>query len=181
VDRTVDKNGNEIFLEEWEKIEFIPKVLTKEQCDFLIKDADFLNTPNNKPAYGSESDIERRNFTNHPIIKELSNKYGWETSNSPILWYRVGVSNTPHADSFIYCGRDSNQDNIVERIQTWKRTAVIFLNDGFEGGELVYPKIGVTIKPKVGSMVLSSGGYEFLHYTENATKDRYTLVVRINN
>jgi len=181
MDITVDMNGQEIQLEPWECVHLFPKVLSKDQCDALIQEADFLNTPNNKPEYGDSNGIERRNFTDHEVVKDLAKRYAWKPSNSPILWYRPGVSNEPHADSFFYCGRDDNQNNMVHRTKQWKRTAVIFLNENFDGGELVYPKIGLTIKPKTGTMVISSGGYEFLHYTEVASSDRYVLVVRIDN
>ena len=158
-----------------ELLEIIPNVLTHEECDILIKDTDFLNTINNLPAYGDINDLERRNATQHYISKKICEVYNFEVKNVPILWYKTGVINSPHADSF------SIIDGIVIRTTEWLRSAIIFLNDNFDGGELVYPNQGVSIKPVKGTMVVASCGIDYIHYTNAASSDRYTLVFRINN
>lgn len=158
-----------------ELIEVIPKVLTDEECDILIKDANFLNTKNIFPAYGDTNNIERRNALNHAISKKVCEIYKFEVTNTPILWYKPGVVNSPHADSF------SIIDGIVVRTAEWYRTAIIFLNDDFDGGNLIFPNQGVSIKPVKGNMVVASCGIDYIHYTTAASSDRYTLVFRINN
>lgn len=42
-------------------------------------------------------------------------------------------------------------------------SATIFLNDDFEGGELVFPNHDVTIKPEAGKIVLFSSAFPFIH------------------
>ena len=158
-----------------ETLEIIPKVLTNEECDILIKDANFLNTENNLPAYGDNNNLERRNATHHYISKRICNNYKFQVKNVPILWYKPGIVNAPHADSF------SIVDNIVVRTASWLRSGIIFLNDNFNGGELVFPNQGVSIKPVKGTMVVASCGVDYIHYTTAASSDRYTLVFRINN
>jgi hypothetical protein len=54
---------------------------------------------------------------------------------------------------------------------------VLFLNEGFEGGELVFNH--TTIKPKVGTMVYFTG--EEGHRVENTIGKRYTLVGFLKN
>ena len=158
-----------------ETLEIIPNVLTHKECDTLIADANFLSTPNNTPAYGDMNDIERRNATHHYISKRICKVFNFEVKNVPILWYKPGVVNTQHADSFRITG------STVVRTAPWLRTAIIFLNDDFNGGELVFPNQGVSIKPVKGNMVVASCGIDYVHYTNAASSDRYTLVFRINN
>jgi len=156
-------------------LEIIPNVLTNEECEILIKDSDFLNTKNNQPSYGDMNGIERRTSTSHYTSKKICSVYNFEISSVAILWYKPGVYNSLHADSFRII------DNIVTRTANWHRTAIIFLNDNFTGGELVYPNQGVSIKPVKGTMVVTSCDIDFMHYTNAASFDRYTLVFRINN
>ena len=158
-----------------ELLEIIPNVLTHDECDTLIKDADFLNTKNNFPAYGDINDLERRSLKEHYISKKICEIYNFEVKNVPMLWYKPGVTNSPHADSF------SIIDGIVVRTAEWLRSAIIFLNDDFDGGELVFPNQGVSIRPVKGTMVVASCGIDYIHYTTAASSDRYTLVFRINN
>ena len=34
------------------------------------------------------------------------------------------------------------------------KTALIYLNDGFTGGETEFPKLGITVKPKTGKLII---------------------------
>jgi predicted 2-oxoglutarate/Fe(II)-dependent dioxygenase YbiX len=55
---------------------------------------------------------------------------------------------------------------------------VVFLNDEYEGGELIFDN--VTFKPKVGQLICFSGNEP--HYVKNVTNgDRYTLVSFFND
>jgi len=51
-----------------------------------------------------------------------------------------------------------------------KYSALIYLNDDFEGGETYFPKINYTVKPEIGKMVIwenlnkdNSLNYDSLH------------------
>ena len=55
---------------------------------------------------------------------------------------------------------------------------VVFLNDEYEGGELIFDN--VTFKPKVGQLIYFSGNER--HYVNNVTNgNRYTLVSFFND
>jgi predicted 2-oxoglutarate/Fe(II)-dependent dioxygenase YbiX len=56
--------------------------------------------------------------------------------------YEKGASMGPHVDWY---GEESIQPLM---------SAVLYLNDDYEGGELDFPSFGVTIKPKAGSIVI---------------------------
>jgi len=57
---------------------------------------------------------------------------------------------------------------------------VAFLNDNFSGGELVFPKFDLTIKPEAGSCVLFPSNFPYTHIAEPAGVDdgttKYSLV-----
>ena len=58
-----------------------------------------------------------------------------------ILRYRPGQQFRPHFDAI---GNARNQRT---------KTVLIYLNDGFSGGETQFPKLGVTIRPKAGDAI----------------------------
>lgn len=40
---------------------------------------------------------------------------------------------------------------------------VIYINDNYSGGEIYYPKLNITIKPKKGSMVIHPSTIQYMH------------------
>jgi len=47
-------------------------------------------------------------------------------------------------------------------------SAILYLNDDYEGGELLFPDYNVEIKPMAGSMVIFPSSKNFIHYTKEA-------------
>lgn len=45
----------------------------------------------------------------------------------------------------------------------WKYGVIIYLNDNYEGGELVYTNLGIEIKPKAGSIVMHASNDDCTH------------------
>lgn len=46
-------------------------------------------------------------------------------------------------------------------------SAVVYINDDFAGGELVFPKIKYSYKPVAGSCIMFPSGIEYSHYVAN--------------
>lgn len=61
-----------------------------------------------------------------------------------------------HADN---CNPDGTPNYTPHR----SHGMVIYLNDDFKGGELVYPDLGITIKPKRGMLCMHTAGWENNH------------------
>ena len=56
--------------------------------------------------------------------------------------------------------------------------ANIYLNDDYDGGEIVFPKFGVTLKPKAGQLIMFPAGAEYAHYVNRINSgERKTVVV----
>ena len=54
--------------------------------------------------------------------------------------------------------------------------ALFYINDDYEGGELVYTEKGVSLKPKANTLVVHGGAKEFTHGVKRVTSgNRYTL------
>lgn len=66
----------------------------------------------------------------------------WITKNYTIRTYKTGGGMGPHIDK-----------NIENPANTMDWTALIYLNDDYEGGELVFDNLDVTLKPSAGSVV----------------------------
>lgn len=58
---------------------------------------------------------------------------------------------------------------------------VYYVNDDYEGGELEFPHIGLTIKPIAGELVIFPSNYLFLHSAKHVTKGtKYSIINFIN-
>lgn len=69
----------------------------------------------------------------------------WVTKNYTIKKYRAGGHLGPHVDK-----NEDNPDNTMD----W--TVLIYLNDDYTGGELVFDDLDITLKPAAGSAVIFS-------------------------
>lgn len=90
-----------------------------------------------------------------------------------ILRYKPGGEYKPHADS----------DNWLVTEQKWKRvidrdlSILIYLNDEFDGGEIVFPNFGVKLKPSRGLLIAFPADCRYLHTARPVTAGvRYALV-----
>jgi hypothetical protein len=82
-----------------------------------------------------------------------------------LLRYRVGEEYRPHRDYLAYDPKVFAPTGPGQRVHT----VFCYLNDVAEGGETVFPLLGVTIAPKVGRLVL------FRNVHEDGEVDESTL------
>lgn len=63
-------------------------------------------------------------------------------------------------------GRGAEYKGHIDHHPDNKRVLSIigFLNDDFTGGEVVFPLIGVTVKPKAGSIILFPSNFPYYHH-----------------
>lgn len=93
-----------------------------------------------------------------------------------ILHYGVGGHYIPHVDA-----ETPYQDDIGHRI--WGKvldrdlSIVYFINDDFAGGELVFPELDITIRPKAGMLVCFPSDHNYLHGVKPVSSGhRFTIV-----
>ena len=86
-----------------------------------------------------------------------------------------GSQNPIHADNAAV-----QEDGTFKKFKEWTHTAVIFLNDDFIGGELVYPNHGCIFSPKTGTLIIAPADETYLHYVKPILKgERYSVAIRI--
>lgn len=87
------------------------------------------------------------------------------------LYYTVGGTYEFHNDS------ENFVDGKLSRVLERDVTILIYLNDNYEGGELVFPEWGVAFKPKQGTLIAFPSYIEFSHTVRPVTSgERYTIV-----
>jgi hypothetical protein len=83
-----------------------------------------------------------------------------------VLKYGGGAEYTAHHDHF-------NTNNRVLSL-------VAFLNDGYSGGNLIFPRFDVSIKPKAGTVIVFPSNFPYIHIAEpvgsNDNSIKYSLV-----
>lgn len=71
-----------------------------------------------------------------------------------LLHYSEGERFTPHHDAFLF-----SKDKMPERLQEDGQryfTALIYLNEGFSGGDTIFPRLRIGIRPMRGRLVIWS-------------------------
>ena len=154
-------------------ITILPNVLSLQEINLLMDEVDPKNNYIEK-QYSPEYTTKKVKCSKHPVVLSLLDKLPGKIEWASVIYYPVGAHNPPHADN------SSIEDGIVTRVKDWNYTAVIFLNNEFTGGELIYPNQGCVFLPTVGTMVITPAGPDYIHFVnEVKTGERFTLVLRI--
>jgi hypothetical protein len=172
----------------YDKIHILPNIITEEECKQLLDNALFLAEESKKIYFadpGVSDGIMKTapgdKIRDQPAVHTIMNKLGIPHNRnilkrSQLLHYPTGAFNNTHADN---CSIDP-KTGAVTRFKNWTHSAVIYLNENFEGGEIVYPSLDFEFKPKTGYCIIHPAGAEFLHRVNTVTKgDRYCLVLRL--
>ena len=113
-------------------------------------------------------------------VREIINPfYGVEVDSSElpqVLSYTVGGHYSPHID-----GESSWITPKGEHI--WKKSTdrdlsfVFYLNDGYEGGDFIFPELRVRVRPEPGMLIVFPSTHQYMHGVEPVTKGkRYSIV-----
>lgn len=92
-----------------------------------------------------------------------------------ILVYHPGGHYRPHIDAEALF----NENGTLKWVKSVDRdiSIVLYLNDGYEGGEIVFPKQALSIKPRKGMLVAFPSTHHFLHGVNPVrTGVRYVIV-----
>jgi hypothetical protein len=116
--------------------------------DWYASDSDILYGKTAGTNYPLPNEIF--NFIKENILKcldhyanETGNSFGWIPDHYRIQKYNLNAYMGPHTDS---------TDKTA--IHSPTISAVMYLNDNYNGGELVFPKQNITIKPSAGSVIV---------------------------
>jgi prolyl 4-hydroxylase len=163
--RELFTQGDYVNMEDYD-IQEIPNFLTDEECNKIIELSNGKLFPSR--VYSQNDDVYSTNTRksqqcwlqdDNPIIKGISDKVR-QATNTPhnyqeqlqVVNYPVGGFFSPHYDACEgdkdFCKR-MNGDNGPRLF-----TVLFYLNDNYEGGETVFPKINKSVKPAKGKAVI---------------------------
>jgi len=133
----------------------LPKVFTPEECDSIIKTAESRLEPSNMDTDFHidktirDSETAWISPTESKVANKMIRKCVSYTDRKPVnseqlqvLKYKEGGFYTPHQDAFY----DEPNPRTV--------TAIIALNDDYEGGETEFPNLGKKFKLNKGDVLL---------------------------
>lgn len=99
----------------------------------------------------------------------------------------TGAELLPHTDIIDYeqknFGNDDEDHRDAQRnkwggLWSGHASAIIYINDDYEGGELYFPQHNIQIKPKAGMFAAFPGNDNYLHgITKSFNKNRYTISI----
>lgn len=93
-----------------------------------------------------------------------------------ILSYSVGGHYLPHIDGEAVW-TSPNGEQIWKKCVDRDLSIIFFLNDDFDGGDLVFPDLKIRIRPEPGMMVCFPSSHRYLHGVEPVTRGkRYSIV-----
>lgn len=161
------------------KIEVIPNVLSLEEVSVLMTEVDPKTTSEDMTYFGEVKDkygAKKVKCTEHRIVQLAIEKLGIpseKVESVSIVYYPTGSHNGLHADNCII------DNDVVKQVKPWTHTGIIFLNNNFTGGELIYPQQGCMFLPTIGTMVITPAGADYPHLVSEVTSgERFTLVFR---
>ena len=143
----------------------IQNFLTNEECDKIIE----LSKGNmfsskvysqNGDLYDNKSRISQQCWLNDndSFIKDITDKVKSYTNTHnnyfeelQVVNYQPGGFFTPHYDACV--GNKSNCERMNKEGPRYL-TVLFYLNDNFEGGETIFPKINKLVKPEKGKAVI---------------------------
>jgi predicted 2-oxoglutarate/Fe(II)-dependent dioxygenase YbiX len=161
------------------KIEVIPNVLIAEEISVLMSEVDPKTTAKDMTYFSEVKEkygVKKVKCSDHHIVEIVLQRLSIpaeRVESVSIVYYPTGSYNEPHADNCII------DNGVVTRIKDWTHTGIIFLNDNFTGGDLVYPNQGCIFLPTIGTMIITPAGEEYIHYVNPVLSgERFTLVFR---
>ena len=148
-------------------VQEIPDFLTSEECDRVIG----LAGPNlfTSKVYTSDSDLEDKNVrisdqcwikdSDDEFIAHLSRRISEITGTDiksqeelQVVRYKPGGFYKPHFDA---CNKETDDcTRLNNGLGPRFITFIIYLNDGFDGGETFFPQINTKVVPKRGKAVV---------------------------
>lgn len=146
-------------------IQEIPNFLTPEECNKIIELSNGKLFPSkvysqNEDLLSNNSRISQQCWLtdDNPLIKDISERVKQVTNTIgqqeqlQVVNYPKGGFFSPHYDACegddSYCSRMNGSDG--PRLLT----VLFYLNDNFEGGETVFPRINKSVKPEKGKAVI---------------------------
>ena len=150
-----------IFLSKDPKVFLVENFFSKKECFELIE-KNYENLTDTKVTDGhkvKKSNLRTGKYTflkedksEYHLIKKICKLHDWSIKNvekPQMINYRQGNWYAPHYDAFDEYILKEKEEIKGQRLFT----NIIYLNENFTGGETVFPKLNLSIKPKIGMLL----------------------------
>ncbi len=116
----------------------------------------------------------------HDTVNNVINPfYGIRMRDSEIpqlLSYGIGGHYKPHIDAES-SWQAPNGDVVWKKSTDRDLSMVFYINDDYEGGDFIFPNLGIRVRPEPGMLIAFPSTHEYLHGVEPVTKGhRYAMV-----
>lgn len=112
------------------------------------------------------------------IVEQFfTEKYGIPVVRMPVnpthfVKWIPGMNSKLHAD----CQKPDGTPALAADFYKYNVSVLMYPNDDYEGGEIVFPDYGLVLKPKPGSFILFPGNNNYQHIVERVKSGvRYTM------
>lgn len=141
----------------------------------LIAQAEYLNAwRENLSFYNTDGIVERYESTIHNLSSATLEEIFFNIENYvKILEYKFHTFDKDsqhymlHISKYTEGGSIGLHTDVKPSEDSGDYTAVIYMNDDYDGGELGFPELGIEIKPKSGDMLIFPIWYP--HYANRST------------
>lgn len=111
-------------------------------------------------------------FLGQQLIHEHTGELHFPDETALTMW-ETGRSMTPHSDN---SWPDGDQTEHPTFFRTW--SAIYYINDLYEGGEIYFPRLDWAWKPKANTVLVFPSNDKYLHGVTEVTKgERYTVAM----
>lgn len=165
----------------------VPGFLGRPPCaalvDFFRENIALLAAENASPAFSNRQINYGRIPNTHPI-KNLINQCRWRIAD--VIREAYGVRQVypdytdlvfwPPGDGMVVHADNANEDGSPNLFAWRTYSAVLYLNDAYQGGATYFPKLGVEVRPETGKLVVFGAGTEYQHGVRPVLSgERYTM------
>ncbi len=171
------------------KVMELPNFLSRSDCNeivgFFQQNIAHYASENPEPAFSGRQ-INYGRIPDHLQVKRIINFCRWRVAEeirrffaiphlypdyTDIVYWGDGENMPVHADN-------SYQDGSPGRFPWRTHSAVIYLNDDYNGGETFFPNLKVTSKAECGKCIAFGAGIEYSHGVKTIMGgNRYTLPI----
>lgn len=142
----------------------IKNFLSHEECSLLLKEAEESNS---WKVQNENTGILILKSKNHRLLIDIHNRVS-SLFDKKYHTQMIRMIHKTDNESFWEEHSDNSGGEEIEY------GVVIYLNDNFEGGELIYPESGLSIKPEMGMLVYHQGNQRH-KVSRVLSGNRYTL------
>lgn len=171
----------------------IPEFLPARHCAALVAffkaNIGVLGAENASPAF-SHRQINYGKIPNDQPIKNLINQCRWRIADvireawglrqvypdyTDLVYWPPGDGMVVHADN-------ANEDGSPNLFGWRTYSAVLYLNDAYEGGATYFPKLNLEVQPATGKLIAFGAGIEYQHGVRPILSgERYTMPLWFTN